>query len=247
MKHKALTVGYAIASCLPCAAFAGSFTTHFPIEACEFNVNDFEEDEQNRYFILKPGREAHYDNARCVAAGECTDVEELVITVLRQTHDITLSIGGEQKTIKTRVVEERETANGQLKEISRNYYAECDNTQDVYYFGEDVDIYNNGVIVSHDGAWLAGQNGARPGIIFPGGAFLLGAGYYQELAFGVALDRARHTRDNIDMHLPAGDFEKCVKTRETTPLEEGSVSIKHYCPDTGLVTDGDLELVSVSD
>ncbi|MGH8729727.1 MAG: hypothetical protein ACREV9_16570, partial [Burkholderiales bacterium] len=109
-------------------------------------------------------------------------------------------------------------------------------------FGEDVDIYEDGKVVSHDGAWLAGKSGARPGIIFPGGAFLIASRYFQEVAPGVALDRAENVAENLKIQVPAGVFQKCVKIRETTPLELGSESIKFYCPDVGLVADGDLKL-----
>ena len=66
---------------------------------------------------------------------------------------------------------------------------------DVFYFGEDVDIFENGTI-SHDGAWLAGVDDALPGLLMPG-TFLLGARYFQEVASGVALDRS----ENVEMGL----------------------------------------------
>ena len=81
----------------------------------------------------------------------------------------------------------------------------------------------------------------------PGGAFLLGSRYYQEIAPGVALDRAEHVEMGLDIEVPAGDFKKCVKINETTPMEPGALSVKVYCPGVGLVMDGDMELVSVSD
>ncbi|WP_156769001.1 hypothetical protein [Kangiella sediminilitoris] len=132
-----------------------------------------------------------------------------------------------------------------MEEISRNYFAECSETQDVYYFGEEVDIYDDGEIVSHEGAWRAGQNEAQPGIIFPGGAFILGARYYQEIAPDVALDRAEHTGSDLDFSVPAGDYSSCVEITETTSLEKHEESIKYYCHGVGLVFDDDLELVLI--
>ena len=46
--------------------------------------------------------------------------------------------------ILTRVVEEREWKNEELIEVSRNYFSICDETKDVYYFGEEVDMYQGG-------------------------------------------------------------------------------------------------------
>jgi hypothetical protein len=62
--------------------------------------------------------------------------------------------------VETRVVEENESDKGKPVEISRNYFALDKQTGDVYYFGEDVDIYKDGKVSSHEGAWLAGVHGA---------------------------------------------------------------------------------------
>ena len=58
------------------------------------------------------------------------------------------------------MVEERETNHEKPVEVSRNYFAISRRTNSVFYFGEDVDMYRNGAIVSHEGAWLAFVNGA---------------------------------------------------------------------------------------
>jgi len=220
------------------AADDAPFTTAFPLEDCRFvpwGGND--------RFSLRSGRVAHYSNADCVAEGECTDLEEVRIAVLPQTRTIALGIDGRTRYIITRIVEEFETENGEVTEVSRNYFAMCLPGNDVYYFGEDV--------VDGDGqpmgdAWLAGRKGARPGIIMPGGAFLLGARYYQELAPGVALDRAQHVADGLEIETPAGEFDDCVRIEESTPLEPDSFSDKIYCPGAGLVQDDEMELVSLT-
>lgn len=243
MKHHSMAIGALAIALLPAVVSAGDkreFTDDFPLGECEFvSVGE------NRYFLLQPGREAHFNNFQCVAEGECSETEELVISVLNETRDITLAINGEATTVTTRVVEERETVDGQLAEISRNFFAECAGTQDVYYFGEEVDIYQDGVVVSHEGEWLAGSGGAEPGIIMPGGAFLLGARYFQEVAPGVALDRAEHVGAGLAIEVPAGNIDDCVEVEETTPLDKKSVSTKIYCPGSGLVFDDGLELVLV--
>jgi hypothetical protein len=239
-KKSMIACGLALAL-MPMAAAAGPFTDEFPIETCKFQTTG-----TNPFFILKPGRQLHFSNQACVDAGECDELEEVVMTVLRQTRVITLRDDGRTRNISTRVVREVERADGELTEISRNFFAECAGTQDVYYFGEDVDIYEDGKIVSHDGAWLAGRNRAEPGLIMPGGAFLLGARYFQEIAPGVALDRAEHVGVDLEVEVPAGAFDDCVKVKETTPLEPGA-DFKTYCPGVGLVIDEDLELEAVFD
>jgi hypothetical protein len=43
---------------------------------------------------------------------------------------------------------------------------------------------------------------------------------------------------------PAGVFDRCLKSRETTPLESFSREFKLYAPGVGLIKDGSLTLVS---
>lgn len=245
MSSRAIIVG-----ALLLAASAGAaakdrntgFTDEFPVDDCRYSSTG-----GNPYFILRPGRQLIYDNEACVAAGECDEIERLQITVLNQTRDVVLADDGVQRTVRTRVVEEREWADGRLVERSRNFFAACGSgpMRDVYYFGEDVNVYeyvDGEVLVTHPGQWLAGRKGAEPGIIMPGGAFLLGARYYQEIAPGVALDRARHAAGDLEVETEAGKFDDCVEVVETSPLEPASESVKVYCPDVGLVVDGDLVL-----
>jgi len=216
------------------------FTDEFPLEDCNFKTRG-----GNPYFILKPGRQLYFSNLRCVDAGECDELEEVWITVKKDLRKIKLPTDHGTRLVWTRVVEERETADSKLKEVSRNFFADCGPTHDVYYFGEDVDDYKDGVIVGHGGAWLAGKNGAMPGIIMPESAFILGSRYFQEVAPGVALDRAEHVATGEEVEVPAGVFEDCVGVTETTPLNPDEESTKVYCRDVGLVIDGDLELAAI--
>ena len=108
-----------------------------------------------------------------------------------------------------------------------------------------MDIFNEDGTVSHRGAWRAGESDedglAEPGILMPG-TFLLVSRYYQELADGIALDRAEHAEMGLEMTTLDGKFTDCVRIVETTPLESGE-SEKTYCPEVGLVTDSTVELV----
>lgn len=132
----------------------------------------------------------------------------------------------------------------ELVEVSRNYFARCRQTNAIYYFGEDVDIYEDGEIVSHDGAWRTGEGhpSAKPGLIMPG-TFLLGSRYVQEIAPGIAEDQAENVAMGLKEHTRAGKFYNCVEVLETTPLEPGAESTKIYCPGVGLVVDDVAELV----
>jgi hypothetical protein len=168
-----------------------------------------------------------------LASGE----SKLTITVLNQTKDI----GG----VTTRVVEEREENHGLLAEVSRNFYAIDNSTGDVFYFGEEVDLYSNGQLTAHRGAWLADENGSRAGLTMPGTPSA-GMKYYQELAPGVAMDRARVVSLSESISTKAGDFEGCLLTQESSQIEAGAIEYKTYCPGVGLVQDESLTLVSIS-
>lgn len=201
------------------------FTSEFRLEECTFSSVG-----GNSFFILEPGFVATF------AGMEKKTSVDLTITVT----DETLQIGD----VETRVVEERELHDGELAEVSRNYFAICTETNSVFYFGEDVDIYEGGEIVSHEGSWRAFTNGAMPGLVMPG-IILLGSRYFQELAAPVAADRAEILKMDAEVVTPAGTFENCVQTAETSPLEPGVKEYKFYAPGIGLVQDDTLLLTSV--
>ncbi|MGQ0615229.1 MAG: hypothetical protein ACT4PV_15960 [Planctomycetaceae bacterium] len=140
-------------------------------------------------------------------------------------------------------MEEREEEEGKLIEVSRNFFAISKRTNSVYYFGEEVDEYEDGKVVGHPGAWLSGKEGARFGLMMPG-THMLGTRYYQEVAPGVAMDRAEIVALADRVETQAGALAGCLRIEATTPLEEGKTESKSYAPGIGLVRDGPLRLVN---
>ena len=198
------------------------FTESLMQDSCSFITTG-----RNTYFILEPGYQL------ILEGHEGKDNVRLVITVLNETKKI--------GNVETRVVEENESVNGKTIEISRNYFALCKETSSIYYFGEEVDMYKDGKIVSHEGAWIAeGKN--KAGVMMPG-LILLGARYYQEIAPDAAMDRAEIISTTEQMKTAAGTFTNCLKTEETTPLEPKNKEYKFFAPGVGLIRDGDLLLV----
>ena len=213
---------------MPSQLFADqpAFTDEFRLDECSFKSSG-----RNPYFILEPGYQLILEGE------ERSNFVRLEITVL----DETATIAG----VNTRVVTEVEYVDNQLVEISRNFFALCEPGNSIFYFGEEVDTYQDGEIVGHQGSWKAGENGARPGLMMPGNA-QLEAKYFQEIAPGVALDRAEIVSLTEVVVTPAGVFVEALKTEETTPLEPEAREFKFYAPGIGLIQDSSLKLVEFS-
>lgn len=176
------------------------------------------------YWVLEPGFQLQLKD----------DDTVLHVTVLAETRVV--------DGITTRVVEEREWKGGELYEVARNYFAMCPANKNVYYFGEDVQFYEKGRPTKTDGSWLAGVNGNRAGLMMPGTPKAR-MRYYQEIAPGVAMDRAEVVSVSETCKTPAGSFQRCLKVKETSPLDLAVSEHKYYAPGIGLVRDADLQLV----
>lgn len=195
-----------------------SWQQEFDLSGCNMTSTG-----RNEFFILEPG-------FRLVLEG---NNERLVISVLDETR----SIGG----VTARVVEEREWKNDALIEVSRNFFAICQETNDVFYFGEEVDDYRGGEIVGHGGAWLAGSDGAEAGLIMSGDP-QIGMKYYQEIAPNAALDRAEVVSLVETLETPAGLFTNCLRTHEGTALNLNESEFKTYASGVGLIQEQSLLL-----
>jgi hypothetical protein len=180
---------------------------------------------QSTYFILRPGFQS-------ILASKNT---RLTITVLDETKEI--------NGVTTRVIEEREEKDGELSEVSRNYFAIDQETGDVFYFGEDVNFYDKGKVVDHEGTWMAYKNGNQPGLAMPGTP-KVGMKYYQELAPDIAMDRAEVISISETFETSAGTFKNCLKTEESSKMKPTEKEYKMYAPDIGLVQDQSLKLIS---
>ena len=123
--------------------------------------------------------------------------------------------------IEVTVVEVREYADDEIIEHTLDYYAQHEDGT-VYYFGEDVDTYENGEVAGHGGSWRAGEGENEPGVFMPADPEM-GMTFEQERAPGVAEDtstivavdqaasvRGRHVRGlHPDRgHQPAGRHDR---------------------------------------
>ena len=88
--------------------------------------------------------------------------------------------------------------------------------------------------MSTEGSWQAGKNGAKAGIIMLAQPHITDS-YRQEFLFGEAEDEARVVARGLDIKVPYGSFDHCLKTVEWTRLEPGIKESKVYCPGVGFV------------
>jgi hypothetical protein len=216
MKYFGLLLAGAIALA---AQPAKDFQAVFAVEKKNLGVKG-----DNPYFPLTPGYQLAYRH------GKDTDT----LTVLAGTRVI--------DGVECRIVEDREMKNGRLTELTRDYYAIDSATNDVYYMGEDVDVYKNGKVAGHEGAWLSGVKGAKFGLMMPG-APQPGQKFYQEVAPGVGMDRAEILSVDEKAVTPAGAFEHCVHVVETSQMEKGLRDHKWYASRVGPVKDAEMVLV----
>ena len=148
------------------------------------------------------------------------------------------------KTIETLVFEDRAYEDGQLVEVAMDYFAQADNGA-VYYFGEDVDEYENGKMIGHDGAWLFGKDTPTPGILFPAQLKLNDKWRSEDVSNDISeIDELVSITEIVVT--PSGTYKNCAKVKEY--LADGTIEYKYYAKGVGVVReqpeDGDTFLVS---
>jgi hypothetical protein len=190
------------------------------VDPADFHPADFVSGITNPYLPFTPGTEYVY------RSDDGTNIEETRTFI---THDTRVIEG-----VTTTVVHDRVFTNGELTEDTFDWYAQ-DKDGNVWYFGEDTKELENGVVVSTEGSFEAGVNGAQAGI-----AMLacprVGDEYRQEFAVGVAEDQGRVKNLAVDGIVVAfGEFDNTLQILETTPLEKGVREYKYYASGTGLV------------
>ena len=179
----------------------------------------------NQFFPLVPGTTMVYE-------GETEDGEERIeVTVTDETVEI---LG-----VTCTVVRDRAYLDDELIEDTVDYYAQAANG-DVWYFGEHSLEIEDGQVVSLAGSWIAGEDGAQPGILMKGDP-QVGDVYRQEFLLNEAEDAAAVLSLAEEVEVPFGAFQNCLRTEDFTPLEPDALENKFYAPGVGLVLEVDPE------
>jgi hypothetical protein len=173
----------------------------------------------NRFMLLEPGTKFVYQGI----SDEGRERNEVFVT--RETRVV--------MGVRCVVVKDTVWLNGELTEDTYDWFAQ-DKQGNVWYFGEDSREYKKGQLVSTEGSWEAGIDGALPGIIMKADP-KVGESYRQEYYAGEAEDMAEIVALEEGVSVPGGSFTGCLKTIEWTPLEPGVAEYKYYAPKVGVV------------
>ncbi len=152
--------------------------------------------------------------------------QRVVVTVTRRT---VLTAAG----VRARVVRDTVTEGGEVVEDTRDLYAQ-DRAGNVWYMGERTAEYEGGRVVSTEGSWEAGVDGAQAGVVMPARP-RPGLRYRQEYYAGHAEDRASVVAVGEQAQTPAGHFRHVVMTREVNRLEPRALEFKFNARGVGPV------------
>lgn len=182
---------------------------------------DYVDATDNPLWPLVPGTKYIYQ------AGDET-IEVIVTNDTRQILGVT-----------TTVVHDVVSVGEEIIENTYDWYAQ-DTAGNIWYFGEDTQEYEDGRVVSTEGSWEAGVDGAQPGIVMHAVQPATGLPYRQEYYACEAEDMAEVVSLGESVTVPFGRFYNCLQTREFTPLEPGVNEYKYYAPGVGLVLEVDV-------
>jgi hypothetical protein len=207
------------------AAGTGSAAAKAP----SFDPGNFVKKVDNPWFPLRTGTTFRYRGQKDGKRG--TDL----LTVTSRTKTI---LGVKAVVVHDEVILDR----GGLSEDTLDWYAQ-DRQGNVWYLGEATkELDRRGRVISREGSWQAGVNGAEPGIFMPAHP-RVGQTFRQEYYAG-------HAEDHVQVVTIRGNR---IKTKEWTPLEPGVRDRKIYQRGIGTVLEETVKggserwaLVSVS-
>ena len=191
----------------------------------------------NPYFPLPVGRTLVYQGVRD-----------------GQSQTDTVTVTGQKKLIlgiQTTVVDDVATHGSTVLEKTFDFYAQ-DEQGNVWYLGEDTTAFLPNGKTDTSGSFIAGVNGAQPGIIMEADPQIPDA-YRQECAAGQAEDTAWVVGTTGSVTVSYGKVRNVLTSLEATRVEPGSYDEKVYGPGIGIVREQALtgtsefaQLVSVS-
>ncbi|SFR70356.1 hypothetical protein SAMN05428970_0923 [Agromyces sp. CF514] len=218
----AATVAAALAGCTAVSPAPSPTGEALPTgdASVELDPSQFSTVIDNPYWPMEPGTRWTYRETD--PDGDLT----VEVTVTSETREIA-------NGIEARVVRDSVRRGDELVEDTFDWYAQ-DAAGAIWYLGEDTAEFEDGVIVSREGSFEAGVDGALAGIVVPAHP-VPGMEYRQEYLQGEAEDQGAVLGTEELVEVPYGAFTGALLTRDTTPLEPAVEELKFYAPGVGPV------------
>jgi hypothetical protein len=222
MHGKALGTAATAALLVAAGCGSGSKATALPqgAELYELDPARFVQRIDNPWWPMTPGTTWTYRETEPDGT-----VKRVVVTVTDDTKVI--------EGITATVVHDVVTEDGEVREDTYDWYAQ-DVDGNVWYLGEDTRELERGEVVSTEGSWEAGVDGAQAGIAVPGTPEV-GLAYRQEHYAGHAEDEATVLSLDELVEVPEGSYTGALLTRDTTPLDPEISEHKLYAKGVGPV------------
>ena len=182
---------------------------------------EFTTDIDNPYWPMKPGTRWTY-----LEIDEEGSELEVVVTVSSETKEIA-------NGVTARVVRDTVSADGELVEDTFDWYAQ-DAEGNVWYLGEDTAEFEGNEVVTREGSFEAGVDGALPGVIMPADP-TDGMQYRQEYYAGEAEDNGEILSTEEQAEVAFGHFDDVLLTKDTVTIEPDVLEYKLYAPEVGPV------------
>ncbi len=233
----ALTICLATMPLAACGG-SGSESEPAPTTATEIDPSHYELPVDNPYFPLKPGTTYRHEGLK---------EGERAVDVFSVSHHTKKILG-----VANTVVVDKLYVNGRLEEIAHDWYTQ-DRQGNVWYFGETTKEYDpRGKQIPAQGAWEAGVDGARPGIVMPAHP-KVGVVFRPEYYKGTAEDRYRILDLTAKVTTPYRAFSDVLVMSEQSRLEPGVKGLKFHARGFGQIKESvpkgppeTLSLVSIT-
>jgi hypothetical protein len=191
-----------------------------PPPAADIDPSNFVRRVDNPYFPLNPGTTYRHRG---------TKEGKQAVDVFAVTHRTKRILG-----VVNTVVDDKLYVNGRLEEIAHDWYSQ-DRQGNVWYFGETIKEFDpQGNSIKAKGAWHAGVDGARPGIVMPASP-AVGDSFRPEYYKGGAEDVYRIVDLSANVTVPYRSFRNVLVMSEQSRLEPGVLGLKYQAPGFGQI------------
>jgi hypothetical protein len=183
----------------------------------------------NRWYPLSPGTQFVMEGRANRGHGR---LPHRVVTTVT---DLTKVING----VRTVVIWDRDINEGQLEESELAFQAQ-DNDGNVWLFGEYPEVYEDGKLQGAEDTWIAGLQGARPGVLMRTNPRAGTPSYLEGSAPKIEFqDRAKVSKTGIRNCVPLSCYKDVLLIDEWNPLEAGDAhQLKSYAPGVGNIRVG---------